>query len=119
MRLVWIIAGLQFLLVQIFNWVALQDQFQEGTIKYYKGYLIVLTALTAWLATISPLISGLLLTGMLMAINHYYSRSFTLQVFFPVMDLIVSLINVLISNSLILFWQGPSEGQPVVYVGLL
>lgn len=79
----------------------------------------MLTPLTAWLATISPLISGLLLTDMLMAINHYYSRSFTLQVFFSVLDLIVSLINVLIGNSLLLFWQGPSEGQPVVYVGFL
>ena len=88
MRLVWIIAGLQFLLVQIFNWVALQAQFQEDTIKYYGGYLIGLTPLAAWLATISPLMSGLLFTGILLAINHYYSRSSTLQVFFPILDLI-------------------------------
>lgn len=117
MRLVWIIAGLQFLLVQIFNWVALQAQFQEDTIKYYGGYLIGLTPLAAWLATISPLMSGLLFTGILLAINHYYSRSSTLQVFFPVLDLIISLLNVLIGNSLLAVWPRPAWGQPVVYVG--
>lgn len=112
-----IISGVQFLVMELFNIYVIKKSISR---KQFTSLIIAspfLAVLSGGISAISPILSGLVLTMGLVIINHIILKVRTIQVLFPMLFLLTSLILFLIISDLLPMLEEMPTLNELVHIG--
>lgn len=112
-----IISGVQFLVMELFNIYVIKKSISR---KQFTALIIAspfLAVLSGGISAISPILSGLVLTMGLVIINHIILKVRTIQVLFPMLFLLTSLILFLIISDLLPMLEEMPTINELVHIG--
>lgn len=110
------IAGLQFLILQLFNFLAVKDDIDFNKKIYYFFLIFILTPIGSWLSSVSSVVSGLFFTFVLILINYYWTHSSSLTTLYPLLCLVMSLMVFLILNCFLIFIHLSKILDSMIYI---